>query len=48
MPDQPKTPLRAVRISQEVWAAAQAKAHERGETVSEVIRRALVRYAKRK
>ena len=47
MPNQPKTPLRTVRISEEVWAAAMRKAIDRGETVSDVIRRALVRYSKR-
>jgi predicted HicB family RNase H-like nuclease len=41
------TPLRAVRIPDKVWSAAQAKAAQRGESVSDVIRRALERYAKR-
>jgi purine-nucleoside phosphorylase len=48
MPNQPKTPQRAVRISDEVWTAAMSKAEERGETVSDVIRRALIAYGKRK
>lgn len=43
----PSTPLRAVRVPDKVWAAAQAKAKERGESVSDVIRRALERYARR-
>jgi hypothetical protein len=42
MPD----PIRTVRVPDEVWQAALARAAERDETVSEVIRRALVRYAK--
>lgn len=46
MPNQPKTPARAVRIEDALWQAAQAKAAERGETVSDVIRRALQRYVK--
>ena len=41
----PTTPLRAVRVDERTWTAAQRKAIERGETVSEVIRRALKRYA---
>jgi hypothetical protein len=42
------TPRRTVRISDEVWQAAQKRAAERDESVSEVIREALVKYAKRK
>ena len=41
-------PLRSVRVSDAVWLAAQVKADERGENLSEVIRAALVRYAKQK
>lgn len=48
MPNKPKTPLRAVRISDDLWQAAQAKANEKGESVSDVIRRALERYVKSK
>lgn len=44
MPNQPKTPLRSIRVPDELWAAAQAKAEERGETISDVIRAALTRY----
>jgi hypothetical protein len=40
-------PLRSVRVPNNVWEAAQAKADERGENLSEVIRKALERYAKR-
>ena len=47
MPNQPRTPLRNVRVSDELWQAAQAKAEERGETVSDVIRQALERYVAR-
>lgn len=46
MPNQPKTPLRAVRISDELWNAAKAKARERGNTVSYVVRLALALYVK--
>ena len=47
MPNQPKTPSRNVRVSDELWRAALAKAEERGETVADVVRRALERYVKR-
>jgi hypothetical protein len=40
------TPLRAVRIPDEVWHAAQARAAAEGTTVSAVILRALVRYGR--
>ena len=42
------TPRRTVRVPDDVWAAAQAKAEDRGEILSDVIREALVRYARRK
>jgi antitoxin component of RelBE/YafQ-DinJ toxin-antitoxin module len=38
------TPNRVVRVEDELWDAAKAKAAERGETVSDAIRRALKRY----
>lgn len=44
----PKTPLRAFRIPDDLYRAAQAKAEERGETLSAVIRQALIRYVKRR
>ena len=46
-PRQPM-PLRSVRVPDAVWTAAQAKADERNENLSEVIRKALERYASRK
>jgi hypothetical protein len=42
----PNTTPRAIRIPDEVWQAALAKAAERGETVTAVVLRALKRYAK--
>lgn len=48
VPNAPKTPLRSFRIPDEVYKAAQEKAAERGESVSDVVRKALERYAKRK
>ncbi len=41
------TTPRAIRIPDDLWAAALAKAQERDETVSDVVRRALERYVKR-
>lgn len=41
------TPPRSIRIGEELWRAAQVKAAERGETVTDVIVRALERYVKR-
>lgn len=38
MPNQPKTPLRTVRLSDELWIAVQIKAGVEGRTVSDVIR----------
>jgi len=46
MPNQPKTPLRNVRVSEELWQKVKAKAESKGETVSDVIRRALERYVR--
>ena len=47
VPNAPKTPLRSFRIPDDVYRAAQEKAAERGESVSDVVRRALERYAKK-
>jgi predicted CopG family antitoxin len=47
VPNQPKTPIRCFRIPDDLYRATQAKAEERGESVSDVIRRALERYVKR-
>lgn len=48
VPNVPKTPLRSFRIPDSVYRAAQAKAEEKGESVSDVVRRALERYVKRR
>ena len=40
-------PNRAIRIPDDEWQAAQEAARTNGETVSEVVRRALRRYVKR-
>lgn len=44
-PNQPRTPMRSFRVSDEVWEAAQAKAADEGRTVSEVLRELLEQYA---
>lgn len=44
MPNQPKTPNRVVRVPDELWQAAQARAAVNGETVADAVRRALEEY----
>ena len=48
MPNQPRpsNPARAIRVEDALWKAAQERAAERGETVSEAIRRFLERYTR--
>ena len=46
-PNAPGTPIFTVRLDPDLLAAAKNKATEKGETVSDVIRRALDRYTKR-
>ena len=48
VPNQPKTPMKSFRIPEDIYRAAQERAKERGETLTDVVRRALERYAKRK
>lgn len=43
-PNQPATPVRTVRVPDEVWEALRQRADERGETVTDVVLRALRRY----
>jgi predicted HicB family RNase H-like nuclease len=43
----PGKPARAVRVEDELWEAALAKAVAEGTTVSDVIRKALKRYVAR-
>lgn len=47
VPNQPKTPTRAIRVPDELWRAAKDIARDRGETLSDVLRDALVEYVKR-
>lgn len=46
VPNQPATPTHSVRVPEELWEAALRIASDRGETVSDVIRRALERYVR--
>lgn len=41
------TPRHAIRIPDELWKAALAEAKRRGETLNDVLRRALERYLDR-
>lgn len=40
--------MRSIRVPLALWTAARAKADERGENISDVIREALERYVKRR
>lgn len=42
-----QTPLRNVRVAEDVWTAARAIAAARGETVTDVVVRSLERYVRR-
>lgn len=44
VPNKPKTPIRGVRVPDEEWHPAQKKAKAEGETVTDVVRRALRDY----
>jgi hypothetical protein len=44
VPNQPATPGHTFRIPDELWQALRAHADERGETVTDVVLRALRRY----
>jgi hypothetical protein len=46
-PRPPRRP-RSVKVEDELWKAALAKADQRGEVLSEVIREALKRYVAKK
>lgn len=46
VPNQPATPHRTIRVPDELWEAVQQVAAERGETVTDVVLRALTRYAR--
>lgn len=43
-PNAPRTPHRTIRVSDDLWHAAQDESAKRGETVTDAIRRALEQY----
>ena len=46
MPNQPKTPMKSFRISEDLYRAALRKAEEEGKTLSDVVREALEKYVR--
>lgn len=46
VPNQPATPNRVIRVPDDLWFAAKRVAADRGESVAEVVRRALERYVR--
>jgi len=46
VPNQPATPTRTIRVPDELWQAAKRAANDNGETVTDVIIRALKRYVR--
>lgn len=46
MPNQPKTPMLAIRVPRDLQDAVKARAQERGETVTDALIRAMRRYVK--
>lgn len=50
LPRVPKVPMvmRSIRVPERLWNEAKAKADERGESISDVIREALERYLRRR
>lgn len=41
------TTPRAIRIDDDLWEAAKSATHDKGDTISEVVRRALVEYVRK-
>lgn len=46
MPNKPKTPMHSFRVEDELWEAAKKRAAERGETLTDALRKFLRRYTK--
>jgi antitoxin component of RelBE/YafQ-DinJ toxin-antitoxin module len=46
MPNQPATPTHSVRVDQSLWDEASKRAAGDGQTIADVIRKALERYAR--
>jgi len=47
VPNRPKTPVRSVRVSDQIWSVLKRIARSRGETVTSVVVSALREYAER-
>lgn len=47
IPNAPRTPMHSFRCPDPLWEAAKTTADKRGETVAEVLRKALERYVRR-
>lgn len=45
-PNKPKTPLHSFRVKTELWNEAKEQARANGETIADVLRRALERYVR--
>jgi predicted transcriptional regulator len=48
LPNTPGTPRRTIRVPDDLWEPAAAKAAARGEDLSSILRAALEQYLKRK
>lgn len=46
VPNKPKTPLHSFRVDDELWEAAKKRAEERGENLSDALRKFLKRYTR--
>lgn len=46
MPNQPKTPIRGVRVPEDLWQAFRQATAARGETPSEVLRACILSYVR--
>ena len=44
VPNKPSTPKHGIRVPDELWQAVKRKAHDEGETITDVVIRALKRY----
>lgn len=47
VPNQPKTPMRSLRVSEEQWQLWRKAAEAEGETLSDVIRAVMDRHSRR-
>jgi hypothetical protein len=47
VPNKPKTPIRGFRVPDDEYEAAQETAKRKGESLTDVVRRALIAYVRR-